>query len=206
LRAVVRFKSWQARGWERRQLARCRPGATIMAFAGSRDDVVALHVLRNGPSGSAIKVLFLTFDPSAPEIDAYFEELRIRWSLDTITAPVRSDAVGAQEPRASVWTNNSAVHAVQAAAAACGCDTVVTSWRRTEAAVPALLETWAEKPFAGLIWINPIWWYGEQDVAAYIDRFRLPVCSLHKPARDARTDNLDLGAEVLQRMRGLGYF
>lgn len=206
MRAVVRFKSWQARGWERRQLAQCRAGATIMVFAGSRDDVVALHVLRNGLSGGGIKVLLLTLDPPVPEIDAYFEELRIRWSLDTIISSVRSDGAGAQEPRASIWTNNSIADAVQAAAVTCGCDTIVTGWRRTEAAVPALLKSRSEKPFAGLTWIKPIWWYNNQDVAAYIDRFQLPVCSLDKPTRDARADNLNVRPEVLQRMRGLGYF
>jgi len=177
-----------------------------MAFTGSQDDVVALHVLRSAPSGSGIKVLFLTLDPPVPEIDAYFEELRIRWSLDTITSRVPSEAAGAQGPRASLWANHSAAHAAHSAAATYGCDTVVTGWRRTESAVPALLKTTSEQPFASLTWLMPIWWYSDQGIAAYIDKFRLPICSLNKPARDARADNLNVRSEVLQRMRGLGYF
>lgn len=195
------FKRWGEKfGWLKgHRLSVLRPEASAVAFAGSRSDVVVLHLVRSRPGGETVTVLFLTPDPTPPEISVYFEELQVRWSLSFVTVPVRTTASGSQ----LLCTFDGATAAVRAACTR-GCDTIITGSRRAELNGRALLKVRAEKSLAGVTWLDPIWHYGDRELARYIDRFQLPVCSLHRKISTA-ADDLQAKKEIMERMRGLGY-
>ena len=198
---VPPFTRWGEKfGWLKgRRLSLLRPEAAAVAFAGSRSDVVALHLVRSRPGGKMVTVLFLTPDPTPPEISVYFEELQVRWSLSFLTVPVRTTACASQ----MLCTFDGAAAAVSAACTR-GCDTIITGWRRAELNGLALLKVRAEKSLARVTWLDPIWHYGDREVARYIDRFQLPVCSLHRKISTAAED-LQSKKDLMERMRGLGY-
>jgi hypothetical protein len=180
-------------------VGRFRTSRILVAFDASDGDVVALHLIRVLRPNAKIIVAHLKDGATSPEAEAFIADLRIRWSLE-----MRTVAVGA-EP-ASISTNQRSnpevLHSILCAAREAGCEVIVS--RRCNGSKRILSRGKAEPP-AGSAWIDPTSHFIDDDIKACIDHFRLPVCRSVRRGSEASMP-IALHPELLERMRGLGYF
>jgi hypothetical protein len=181
-------------------LGRFSTARILLTFDASDADVVALHLLRTVRPRAKITVAHLKGIVTRAEVETFIADLRIRWSLEMLTVDFRqkqdSCVLGDDEFR----NNAGALQSMICAAREADCEVICTAWP----ARSLLLRRGSEAP-VGLKWIDPTWCFTDKDFDAYIDHFRLPVCRLGRRMSQAPMP-IASNPEVLERMRGLGYF
>jgi hypothetical protein len=191
-------KVWSAR---LALLGRSGTAGILMGFDASDRAVVALHLLRTMRPRARIVVANLREATASPEIEAFMADIRIRWSLDMLRAGPRPEppAIGTKDEvvRADPDTLRSLIRAARDA----GCEAIV--YPRQKAATPHSLHHEAAA-LAAATWIDPASYFTDKDIKSYVEHFYLPVCRSTRTI--AAPASIASHPELLERMRGLGYF
>jgi hypothetical protein len=196
--ALLRAKANHALFWMRNT----RHTATL--FSGTPGEIVALHLVRRSTHSELLDLLYLQVEPRSPELDMFVDDLSVRWSLRPTVVQVDKRSEGTCR---HWWHDQKIIETVSSRAITAGIQVIATARRRFER------DGCANPPPTRqlrLQWLDPIWWFTDHDVARYVAEHDLP---LPRPAKDAGSPKRLIGSqrpmlspEIVDRMRGLGYF
>jgi len=200
-------------------------GKIATTFTGGKDSLTVLHMLKRIGGGQvAIPVLNLDTTVKFKEVIEFRDRLADEWNLDLI---ITTNHEGLKKINLAVDHEQCCLvmkaQAIDAAVEKYGWKALITGVRWDEQPARVNEEYFSERP--GHTRVQPILHFSELDIWAYIDKYRLPYCSLYDqgyrslgcepctvksvrprgdgPEREGRAQEKE---QIMAQLRDLGYF